>query len=389
MEMLQIQKQGVKLDMHKNKIKVLHVVYKMGYGGIETFLMSMLRNYDREKFQMDILHTSTEEGEYAEEARSLGANLIHCPLQYEQARFIYKLRKILKTGDYSVVNNHLSDVGAGVILAAKLARVPSRVSSYHTNYVQRSWYKNMYMKLMRRIAVSLATDITTSSPDVSVSHFKGMNIPVERIHPISYGVDVEYFEKTKAIQPLPGFDSSSGKLIVGHIGHFTPQKNHEALLKIASCVIRELPNVIFLLRVSGGHLREQIEQKILQAGLSEHIVQVKGLSDIRQFYASIDVFVLPSRHEGMPVSVIEAQAAGKSVIASNLEGIRIAMADKLKCNLFAVDDVEPFSMCLLDLLKNKEKRITQGKIGQDFVKQNLDVKIAIQKYQNLYLSKTI
>ena len=148
-----------------------------------------------------------------------------------------------------------------------------------------------------------------------------------------------------------------------------------------------MPDVRFLLCGTGGDLRQSVDQKIVKAGLSSHIIQVQGLSDIRQFYASIDVFILPSRHEGMPVSIIEAQAAGKAVVASNLEGIKIATADGMKTNLFAVDDVESFSKCLVDLLKNKKERLTQGKAGQGFVRKYLDIKVAVERYERLYLPR--
>ena len=369
----------------EEKIKVLHVVCQMGHGGIETFLMSMLRNYDRDKYHMDILYTGPQEGDYADEVRSLGSKMISCPLKYDQVRFVYSVKKILKDGGYGAVNNHLSDIGGGAILAAKLAGVPARVSSYHTNLLKRKGAKKFYMEIMRRLTLKTATGITTSSPDVTDSHFQGFKVPKGLVQSISYGVDVSNFSKTNSVEPLPELVQSSENLVVGHIGHYTPQKNHDALIKIASLVVKELPSAKFVLCGSGGDLREQVEQKIKDSGLSEHVLQVQGLSDIRQFYSSIDVFILPSRHEGMPISIIEAQAAGRPVVASDLEGIRIATADEMKENLFSIDDVEPFSKCLIDLLNNKDKRLSQGNAGKSFAENYFDIKLAVRKYEQLYL----
>ena len=134
---------------------------------------------------------------------------------------------------------------------------------------------------------------------------------------------------------------------------------------------------------------DEVEREVSRPGLSKHFAMVQELEDIRQFYAAVDVFILPSRYEGMPVSIIEAQAAGKPVVASRLDGIRIATANEMKKNLFAVDDVDAFSKCLINLLKDKEKRITLGKIGQSYVQKNLDIKIAVRKYEKLYLPKEL
>ena len=176
---------------------------------------------------------------------------------------------------------------------------------------------------------------------------------MEKIYPISYGVDTSFFARND-VKPLDlsRFGFTAENLVVGHVGHYTIDKNHAALVKIASRVVKEIPNVVFLMRATGGTLGGEVERKISRLGLSKHFAIVQELEDISQFYAAIDVFILPSRYEGMPVSIIEAQAVGKPVVASRLDGIRIATANEMKKNLFAVDDVDAFSKCLIDLLKN-------------------------------------
>lgn len=375
--------------------RVLHIVNSMNHGGVETFLLSMLRCYDREQFHMDILYTGPSEGKYASQVRALGAKLIPCKLGREQIRFIYRLYKLLRQGKYDAVNNHIGGLGGGAMLAAWLAGVPARVGSYHSSKPDLGFLRNAYLSMMYPLVVKTATDITTSSPAVSESYFSCAKIPRDMIHPISYGVDSDLFaEKPDKTLELKQFGFEQDNVIIGHIGNYRPHKNHKTLLKIAARVIEAIPKARFLLcgfecsnpDISGSY-KEQIDREIVNLGLSEYVGQVSGLEDIREFFSAIDVFVLPSKHEGMPVSLIEAQAAGKPVVASRINGIAIATAPEMQENLFEIDDIEPFSECLIKLLKDKELRDNLGKLGQQFVRENLDIRIAVGKYEKLYLRK--
>ena len=383
---------GKQLKSCQKPKRVLHIVYSMNYGGVETFLMSMLRCYDRERFHMDILYTGPCEGGYGPQVRALGANLIPCRLGREQIRFVYRLYKLLRREKYDAVNNHIGDLGGGVMFAAWLAGVSSRVASYHTRWVDSGFLRNLYLRIMRCIVTRLSTNITVSSPVVGESYFGGLRVRANMILPISYGVNSVFFaEKPARTLDIKQFGFNEDNVIVGHIGSYRPQKNHMALLRIAKEVIQDVPNARFLLCGSAcgdgdffTRYKVQIDQEIVNLGLSNYLAQVSGFADIREFFSAIDVFILPSKHEGMPVSIIEAQAGGKPVVASRIEGIEIATAPEMRGHLFAIDDIEHFSGCVVGLLKDKDKRDILGKAGQKFVREHLDIKVAVKRFEELY-----
>ena len=89
----------------------------------------------------------------------------------------------------------------------------------------------------------------------------------------------------------------------------------------------------------------------------------------------------------MPVSIIEAQASGKPVVASRIGGIVVATAPEMRNNLFEVNDVESYAQCLIGLLKDKEKMRNSGLAGQVFVRENLDIRVAVKKFEELYASQ--
>ncbi len=378
------------------KNKVLHVVNSLKHGGIETFLMSMLQSYDRQRFNMDILYTGLVEGPYATQARGFGAEVVQCRMKKDQVRFIYKLYRFLRCRKYDSVNSHLSDLNGGVLLAALLANIPVRVASYHQMLPDMGFIRNLYLRIMRWFVVKTATGITTSSPAVTESYFARHPSVHGMIQPISYGVDTDFFSmKPDKALDLSKFGFLSDDMIVGHVGTYRYPKNHEALVKIARLVVNEVPNVRFLLcgrPVEQSYrdnisLYDKIGNQINELGLSKHFARVQDLEDMREFYQAIDVFVLPSRQEGMPVSIIEAQAAGKPVVASRIGGIILATAPEMRDNLFYADDMEAFAKCLIELLKNKDKMIRLGMAGRTYVRQNLDIKNAVKKYEKMYLPK--
>ncbi|MHC4083918.1 MAG: glycosyltransferase [Planctomycetota bacterium] len=380
----------------KKKIRVLHILTGMNHGGIQTFLISMLRTYDRHRFHMDILCTNSAEGPYTGQARGLGAKVLQCRMKYDQVRFIYKLYRFLRREKYDSINSHLADLGGGVLLAALLAKVPVRVASYHQMRHDMGFMKNFYLRIMRWFVVKAATNITTSSQAVSESYFTGNSAAYAMTQSISYGVDTEFFaKKPDNTLDLGRFGFSLDNMIVGHIGNYRPQKNHEALVKIAALAVNEVSNARFLLcgrpvvssQESITGLYDRIAEQINELGLSKYFARVQDFDDIREFYDAIDIFVLPSREEGMPVSIIEAQAAGKPVVASRIGGIVIATAPEMRNNLFEVNDIDPFAQCLIDLLKDKEKTSNSGLAGQEFVRKNLDIRIAVRKYEELYVSQ--
>jgi len=267
--------------------------------------------------------------------------------------------------------------------------VPARVASYHETFIPSTRIKNRYRQVLRKMIIKCATDITTSSPQATDSHFTDVVAPAGLVQAISYGVDTAYFaQNPKEPLDLKKFGFGPDNLIVGHIGRFVGSKNHHTLIKVITKVLEAVPNARFILRGdSYSPLKKEIESLISENGLAQYIGFVEGMADIREFYDAIDLFVLPSLREGMPVALIEAQASGKAIVASNLNGIEIATAPEMKSNLYAPHDVESFAKCIIDLLRQPEKRISQGKAGQEFVRKNLDIKTAIRKYEQLYLPK--
>ena len=184
------------------KIRILHVLNWLAQGGVEVYLMNMIRTYDRSRYQMDFCCKGKAEGEMAEEARSLGSEILMCRMNSDQVRFIHRFAKLLKSNKYDIVNSHLCEYSGPVVYAAHLAKVPVRISSYHS-LALRPGTSNIltkrpllkpfvlcYMSVCYKLALRYSTAITGCSQTSIESHFPNRDPRDKRFKVMNYGIDV-------------------------------------------------------------------------------------------------------------------------------------------------------------------------------------------------------
>jgi glycosyltransferase involved in cell wall biosynthesis len=305
-------------------IKILHVVGGMNRGGIETWLMHILRSIDRDRFQMDFLVHTSQPCAYDEEIRSLGSQIIFCPLNSSRPwQYRNNFKRILhKYGSYDLIHSHVHHFSGYVLLLSKQFGVPIRIAHSHNDTsaieVEAKGYRRLYTYVTKFLLDRYATIGLGCSREAIVDLFGSNWENRESRQLLYYGIDIKPFHNCVdriAIRKELGIPDRA--FVLGHIGRFDSQKNHTFLLDIAAEIDRREPNFRLLL-LGDGILRPQIEQKIAQLGLKEKVILAGVRDDIpRLMLGAIDVFVLPSFHEGLPVVGIEAQAAGLPSILSD------------------------------------------------------------------------
>jgi glycosyltransferase involved in cell wall biosynthesis len=291
-------------------------------GGIETWLMHVLRSIDRERFRMDFV-VEQKGCAYDEEVQALGSRIIHCPHRRQPLAYARRFMQILRNqGPYDVVHSHYHYYSGYVCRLARHAKVPIRIAHSHNDYSQdpreRVALWHIYVYLMRRWLVHNATIGLAASREAAASLYgTGWEAdPHWRL--LYYGVDLNPFRinidsyATRAELGIP-----ADAFVVGHVGRFDEQKNHSFLVDIAAELAQREPKVRVLL-VGDGPLRPAIKERVVQAGILDKFIFTGERSDIaRLMLGAMDVFVLPSHHEGLPLVGIEAQAAGLPFVMSD------------------------------------------------------------------------
>ena len=308
-------------------IRILHALGSLNRGGIETWLMHVLRHIDRDRFHMDFLvHTDTPAA-YDEEVRALGSRIIPCrptglrrPWSY--ATYSRRLTSILNEyGPYDVVHGHMQELSGYFLRAGERSGVNVRIAHSHNGVPpaqrQPGILRRVYGKWMGRQIDRYATHGLACS-DVAARSMYGESWQSDsRWRILHYGIDPTPFaQRVVAKRMRSELGIPDGARVAGHVGRFVEQKNHAFLVEVIAASVELAPNICFLL-VGEGPLRPQIEQVIRDRNLARNVVFTGARSDVPHLMLSaMDIFVFPSLWEGLGIVVLEAQAAGLPALVS-------------------------------------------------------------------------
>ena len=304
-------------------VRVLHVVGAMNRGGVETWLMDVLRQADRPRVQMDFLVHAREKAAFDDEIAALGSRIIRCPHTRHPLTYARQFSRLAANyGPYDVVHSHVHLYSGFVLFLAARAGVPQRIAHSHSDTrmpdAGGSPWRKAYAALMKSGIRAYATMGLAASRRAAAALFG----PDWQRHPrrrvLYYGIDVEKFlprrqpEEIKQRLGLP-----AGSQVVMHTGRFDLPKNHTFMIEIASGVIRRNRRAHFVF-IGDGPLRPAIEQGCQARNIAPrcHFLGLRG--DVPELLSGADAFLFPSRYEGLGLVLIEAQAAGVPCICSNV-----------------------------------------------------------------------
>ena len=210
-------------------------------------------------------------------------------------------------------------------------------------------------------------------------------VPEDRIQVIPYGVDLTKYTTEKSTRMRKELGFSPKETIVGVVARLEPQKGHVYLIEAAQKIIDMFPRVKFVFIGKGG-LREELEEKIRKAGLSEHFVFLGFREDVSMVLRAVDIFALPSLFEGLPNVVLEAMAAGKPVVASAVDGSVEAVVEGETGFLSPPKDTDALAQALLRLLKDPDLARQMGLNGRKRVENHFALEQQVRQFETLFLS---
>lgn len=288
-------------------MRVLQCVNDMQRAGLETVLMNYYRHIDRGEIQFDFLTHRPYKGDYDDEITALGGRLYYAPRLYPQnygKYFKWMGDFFAAHPEYRIVHSHIDAMSYLPLRAAKLAGVPVRIAHSHNTSIDRD-YKWLLKRYFRRQIPRAATFYCACGQEAGRFLFPGREFTV-----IPNAIEADRFLFREEVRARKRAELGCGDaFVVGHVGRLSSQKNHEFLLKIFREIHGQAPDSLLLLAGSGE--KEQTLKAQARALGIEGVVRFLGSrTDTDELYQAMDVFVMPSLFEGIPLVGVEAQFAG-------------------------------------------------------------------------------
>ena len=295
------------------QIRILHILHSMNRGGAENALMNYFRHIDRKKLMFDFLITDSHTVQFEDEIKSLGGKIYRVPLLTVKNPWPYAigLIKFFKSHpEYKIVHSHTSSKSFIPLALARVMGVAVRCSHSHTSSSEGGLYGFIRNLLMPFLKIT-ATDYLSCGDQAAVWLYGKKTFEKGKVLIFKNVIEAEKFRLNKDLREnlrsKLGIDKDT--IVLGHTARFNDVKNHLFDLDI----LKSLQNrgvKSKLLLVGGGELEGKIKQKAAELDLSDDVIFVGIVPDVYNYEQAMDIFLLPSFYEGLPLSIVEAQVSG-------------------------------------------------------------------------------
>lgn len=302
----------------KNPVRVAQIMGFMGSGGVEMVVTNYYRFMDKTMVRFDFFVDENSPFPQRQQLENLGATVYLLPPYTKQAAYQRTLTQKLKEENYDIVHAHINTMNVFPLFAAQRANIPVRICHNHSMGHWGEGGKTLLKYLLRPYARLFATHYFACGEYSGRWMYGDRNFDAGRVYVMPNAIDTEKFTFNPAARTAlrQELHLPQDAFVVGHVGRFMYQKNHEFLVGLFAALLQTVPDA-YLLLIGEGELAEKIKQQVTQAGLSNRVVFAGVRTDTARLYSAMDVFCLPSFYEGLPVVAIEAQANGLPCLFSN------------------------------------------------------------------------
>lgn len=359
-------------------IKVLQVMGIVESGGVEAVIMNYYRHIDKTEVQFDFVMHKGSNSDYIAEVKSMGAKVYEVTPYSNPIRFIQEVYSIIKKENYQIVHSNMNALSLFPLFAAYLAGVPVRILHNHSTDTKAEPLRTFVKHLLRPFARLFANEYWACSKLASEWMYGKQAVADGKVTIINNAIDLKQFafDEAKRNKLRKELGLQDG-FVIGHVGRFMKKKNHDFLVDIFAEVAKKQGNAKLLL-IGDGPLREQIENKVKTLGLDEKVIFTGVRSDVADLYNAMDVFVLPSFYEGLPVVGVEVQANGLPFLCSSNVTREILISDRIEL-LKLEDGVKTWAEKILAFVN--KKRIMASK---DISKSGFDIEVEVKKLGEIY-----
>ncbi|MFH1783743.1 MAG: glycosyltransferase family 4 protein [bacterium] len=378
-----------------SKIKVLHIITRLDKGGSAKNTLLTVSRLDKEKYDATLLsgHISDPKGEIADFITRhkldyfFVVDLVRQISLLKDIRAFWKIYRFIKEKKFDIVHTHSSKAGIIGRWAAKLAGVRIIVHAPHGHifYGYFGYFKNNLFISLERLTGLITSRIITLTQIGKEDHIKYKIAKADKFIPLYSGIEVEKFSGFRANtnEEKKKRNIPQGAPVIGTVTRLDPVKGNQYLISSLSEVVKFFPALKVII-VGGGSEKEKLKRYAIELGLSGNVVFIGLCDDIRPVVSTFDVFVLSSVNEGMGRCLLEAQALGIPVVATNVGGIPEVVRDGLTGILVPARDPKAMAEAIIKLLKDKSLREKMSEAARKWVGYRFNIESMVEKISDLY-----
>ena len=303
---------------HEKTIRVAQVMGKMNGAGVESVITNYYRFIDKSRIQFDFICDEDSTNIPYEEIESQGGRVIICPKYQNLFKYIKELKRIFKENNYKIVHSNINALSVFPLYAAKKSGVPIRIAHSHSTSNRKEWKKTLFKNILRPFSKIYANKYICCSEIAGRWLFGNKEYNKGNVYLLNNAIDLDKFRFDINIRKnkRKELDIDDSTIVIGHIGRFMRQKNHDFLIDIFTEIHKKNNNSLLLL-AGQGPLFNSVQEKVRSLKLDTCVRFLGQRNDVNELYQVFDVFLLPSLYEGLPVVGVEAQASGNLCYFSN------------------------------------------------------------------------
>lgn len=359
--------------------RILHLYETCGPGGAEKMILDLVRGLPPDQYQSTVV--LLVEGWLTERLREVGVEPIHLPPRGAfDPRTVLHLLRIVHSRKIDLIHAHEFFTNVLGCTVAKLAGIPVITTVHGKSYYTDRWRR----RLAYRAVARYANVFVTVSDELKAFLADTLGIPPARMTTIHNGVNLGWHQPglaEKATRSELGL--APGTPVVGAVGSLYPVKGHAYLLRALPEILEHHPDVT-LLFVGKGDLRANLEAEARAAGLHEHVRFLGFRPGVTDLLATFDIFALPSVSEGLPLSLLEAMAMAKPVVASEVGGIPEVVLPGQTGLLVSPANPRSLAEAIVFLLDNPHLAKQIGQKARDHIACHFTLERMLERYQALY-----
>lgn len=296
-------------------MRILYYIYGLNIGGAETFIHSVLSYIDFKRYHIDFIlqSRSNENTKLLNLCREKGAKIYHIHAFHKSPiRSIHETESIIFEGNYDLIHIHQNAmINIGPIIAGRKCKIPVIMHS-HNSFSNAGSFGRLVHIVNRKCFASGVVRLACSG-EAGKWMYDDLDYKIvsNAISLKKYSYSEEYREEIRK-----RYNISTDTKVIGHMGRFVPAKNHEYILDIFKLIESSNNNVVLVL-VGDGELKNHIVNRVKSESLTEKVIFTGNIDDAYKYYSAFDVLLFPSFFEGLPFTLVEAQASGLKCIVSD------------------------------------------------------------------------